>query len=352
MRSWMTLALLVGGLAATPVLADVKAGVDAWSRGDYAKAVAEWRGPAEAGDPDAAFNLAQAYKLGRGVAADMKRAEALYLRAAQKGHLQAADNYGLILFQSGRRMEAMAWLVPSAERGEPRAQYVLGIAHFNGDLVPEDPVRAYALMTRAAAAGLETAKETLATMDASLPLEQRQKGVALATELESRADATRATQLAALGLGDPLPAPKKDKPKGKAQPGMAALRAEPVTAGADFAKPVVVAPSPVARPTPKPSASAPPTAAAPDKAAPAAAKAAPSAKSSGSWRVQLGAFAVAGNAQALWAKLKGHAALAGRDASFVPAGRLTRLLVGPFATRAEAQAACARLGQACLPVSG
>jgi hypothetical protein len=46
--------------AAQPALADVKAGVDAWSRGDYAVAVREWRGPAEAGDPDAMFNLAQA----------------------------------------------------------------------------------------------------------------------------------------------------------------------------------------------------------------------------------------------------------------------------------------------------
>ena len=67
--------LLLAALAAVPAAADVKDGVDAWSRGDYAAAVREWDGPATAGDPDAMFNLAQAYRLGRGVAADQKRAE-------------------------------------------------------------------------------------------------------------------------------------------------------------------------------------------------------------------------------------------------------------------------------------
>ena len=129
--------------------AGVKDGVDAWSRGDYARAVGEWEKPAAAGDADAQFNLAQAYKLGKGVPADLARAEELYRKAALQGHLPAADLYGLMLFQSGRREAAMAWIAPSAERGEPRAQYVLGIAHFNGDLVSKDPVRAYALMSRA-----------------------------------------------------------------------------------------------------------------------------------------------------------------------------------------------------------
>jgi len=64
-------------LSAAPVLADVKTGVDAWSEGDFTRAVAEWEAPAAAGDADALFNLAQAYRLGRGVAADTARARAL-----------------------------------------------------------------------------------------------------------------------------------------------------------------------------------------------------------------------------------------------------------------------------------
>ena len=339
-------------LSAMPAQASVKDGVDAWSRGDYPRAVAEWQKPAAAGDADAQFNLAQAYKLGKGVAPDLKRAEALYLKAAQQGHLQAADTYGLLLFQTGRREAAMSWLVPSAERGEPRAQYVLAVAHYNGDLLPKDPVRAYALMTRAAASGLDVAKATLASMDKSLPLDQRQQGVALAAELETKASAQRTVQMASADLGSKAASPPVAPPP-------TPLRPEPVTAGADYANPVTVTrpvrvvsrPSIVALPPAK-------IAAAPVKVAPAPAKvmlAAPAAPSvgvaSGTWRIQLGAFGVAGNAQGLWAKLKSNAALAGRQAFFVPAGKLTKLQAGPFASRADAQAACGKVGVAgCIPV--
>ena len=75
-------------LSAAPVLADVKTGVDAWSEGDFTRAVAEWEAPAAAGDADALFNLAQAYRLGRGVAADTARARELYEEAARRGHLK------------------------------------------------------------------------------------------------------------------------------------------------------------------------------------------------------------------------------------------------------------------------
>jgi TPR repeat protein len=77
--------------APAAALADVGAEVDAWSRGDYPLAIREWQAPAERGDADALFNLGQAYKLGRGVKADLAKAEDLFGRAVAKGHLQAAD---------------------------------------------------------------------------------------------------------------------------------------------------------------------------------------------------------------------------------------------------------------------
>src|SRR6184192_3651167 len=118
-------ALSLTAVAVTmPALADTKTGVDAWNRGDYAGAVTEWRKAAVAGDPDAQFNLGQAYKLGRGVPVDMAMAESWYRRAAQQGHVQASDNYGLALFQDGKQGEAVPWLEKSAARGEPRAQLV------------------------------------------------------------------------------------------------------------------------------------------------------------------------------------------------------------------------------------
>ena len=74
--------------AFTPAFADVKDGVDAWSRGEYRKAVEEWRPAAIAGDADAQFNLGQAYKLGRGVPVDMAMAESWYRKAALQGQVE------------------------------------------------------------------------------------------------------------------------------------------------------------------------------------------------------------------------------------------------------------------------
>src|SRR5690606_27540838 len=112
-----------------PAAGSTVAGVEKWRNGDYAGAVAEWRDPAAQGDPDALFNLAQAYKLGRGVPEDMDRARDLFRQAAERGHAPAGVNLGLILFQQNEREAAIPWLEKGAARGEPRALYVLGIAH-------------------------------------------------------------------------------------------------------------------------------------------------------------------------------------------------------------------------------
>ncbi|HMP57347.1 MAG TPA: tetratricopeptide repeat protein, partial [Novosphingobium sp.] len=181
-----SLSLLAGiafmGLSA-PLAADVKGGVDAWTRGDYPAAVRAWQGPAAQGDADALFNLGQAYKLGRGVRQDLTRAEDLFRRASEAGHLQASDNYGLLLFQRGERARAIPYITAASDRGDPRAQYLLGIAHFNGDIVAKDWVRAYALASLAQRAGLDQASSALRQMDEHIPIEQRREGVALAGEL-------------------------------------------------------------------------------------------------------------------------------------------------------------------------
>jgi cell division septation protein DedD len=84
----------------------------------------------------------------------------------------------------------------------------------------------------------------------------------------------------------------------------------------------------------------------PEKPAPAA------APPSGAWRVQLGAFSQKGNAEGLYKKLAGSGALAGRKPFYVAAGAVTKLQVGPFESRAAAQAVCNRLEGPCIPVSG
>ena len=63
----LLLALTIG-FAAVPVSAQsVKAGIEAWQKGNAAEAVKIWQPLAEKGDADAAFNLGQAYRLGKGV---------------------------------------------------------------------------------------------------------------------------------------------------------------------------------------------------------------------------------------------------------------------------------------------
>ncbi len=170
-------------MAAPGAAQSVRAGIDAWGAGKPEQAVAIWRPLAAKGSADAAFNLGQAYKLGRGVPADLAEAQRFYEQAARAGHLEAQTSLGLLLFQNGNRAAALRWLKQASDGGEPRAMLVYGTALFNGDGVTEDRIRAYALVSRSAAQGLAPARTTLSEMDQLIPLAERQKGVALAQQL-------------------------------------------------------------------------------------------------------------------------------------------------------------------------
>ena len=193
----------------------VNSGIQAWQKGDFAAAVTTWKPLAARGDADAAFNLAQAYRLGKGVPVNLATAQTLYERAAKAGHVDAATSLGILLFQNGDRAGAMRWLKQAAVAGEPRALLLYGTALFNGDGVKADPVTAYAYVSRAAAQGLAPAKATLADMDAMIPLAQREKGLALA-----RAEAAKAA-----------PHPVKKPVAGKPAPAPVIAKAPPTTGG-------------------------------------------------------------------------------------------------------------------------
>lgn len=319
--------LIAGALALTApaALADVKAGVDAWTAGDYARAVVEWQGPAAQGDADALFNLAQAYRLGRGVEINNLRARQLYEQAANLGHMKAADNFGLMLFQEGEQQRAMPMIRAASERGDPRAQYVLGLSHFNADFAPRDWVRAYALMTLANGSGLPQARDALTQMDRYVPAAQRSQAQSLARELESGAKSQRAAELAAAELGTAVPS------------------AAPVPVVAAASPP---ASAPITKPAPKP-----PVVAVAPRPAPTLASAPAAAPRQGKWRVQLGAFGVRDNADRLWSKLSGNPVLVGTAKTLVPTGKVTRLMATGFASETDATRACTALkqqGQACL----
>jgi TPR repeat protein len=290
--------------AAVPVCAQsVKAGIEAWQKSDYSAAVAIWRPLAEKGDADAAFNLGQAYRLGRGVDLNLGAAQSWFERAAARGHVDAQTTLGLLLFQNGNRISGLRWLKSASDKGEPRAMLVYGTALYNGDGVPQDAVLGYAYVSRAAAQGLPAAKDTLAQLDQIMPLDDRKKGVALAIAKAKAA---------------PPPSTKAD------------IKSKP---GKSLAK--------IAAPATKPALKTIPVVSAPVK---------PASVASGGWRIQLGAFSQRSSAEALFRKLSGS--LAGRQAYYVPAGPIIRLQAGPFESRAAATAACNALkGQACFAVA-
>lgn len=308
MRNLAVLLLLAG--LGTPLGghaqdAAVRAGVEAYNRQDFAAAMRAWRPAAEKGDPDAQFNLGQMYKLGTGVPADLAEAEKWYRLAALQGHELAEANYGMVLFENGKREAAVPWLERAVLHGEPRAQYLLGVMLFNGDGVAKNWVRAYALMLRSADGGLEAATRTLAQMDQYIPLADRQAGKQLASRYRTDEHAVA--------------------PPGTAPTRSPAISAEPSVAAA------ASAPARSARPVRSPSAK--------PAAAPVVA--------SGKWRLQLGAFATPGNAEKLWGQVRTR--FPGRQPYYLKSGALTRLLVGPFASQVEAQNACGAV-KPCMAV--
>ena len=298
----------------------VKQGVDAWGKGDYGAAIKNWQGPAAKGDPDAQFNLGQAYRLGKGVPVDKAKAEDWYRKAAEQGHFQAQDNYGRMLFDRGERAQAAPWLEKSATRGDPRGELILGTMLFNGDggLAKNWP-RAYALIVRASDSGLSQASQTRAEMDKYIPEAQRKQGLALARQYA--ADAQRPH----------LPPDITAAPTIKTTPVPPSTVA--AVPGASYPKPGGKAPPPPAKPAPKPA----------------------TAAHGGAWRIQLGAFSTEARATTLWRTLSPKVSvLKDSQPYYVKAGAIVRLQAGGFASKTDADHACAEVkrgGGQCLPVA-
>ncbi|HEX8418847.1 MAG TPA: SPOR domain-containing protein [Sphingomonas sp.] len=288
----MTVVIAAPAAAQTANASEVKLGVDAWASGDYAAAVARWRPSALAGDPDAQFNLGQAYKLGRGVPLDGAAAQEWFLKAAKQGHQQAEDNYGLALYTAGRKSDAVSWLEKSVARGEARSELVLGTMLFNGDGIARDVPRAYSLMTLASQKGLKSASETLSQMDQYISAGDREKGVRLLA-------------------GSPAIAPT---PKPTPTPVRVAAAKPPVTP----------TPAKIAKATPKPT-------------------------PQGAWRIQLGAFRDRANAETMWKEVR--VKLGSAQPTYVKAGAVTRLQAAGYAGKADAQRACSAAGTSCVVVA-
>jgi len=269
---------------------------------------------AEAGNADAQFALAQAYRAGKGVPVSPSDALTWYRRAAAQGNERASDEIGLLLFAKGDRREAMPYVEKAAARGDPRALYLLGTAHFNGDYATRDWPLAYAQTQRAAESGLAAAKKNLEVMGRYLLAGDRAKA---ATILATLPPVRR--------LADPAPP-------------QSAQIAEPSAPAPAAGTPPPAAASPAPVPPAQP---APPHAAIP--------------RPRGKWRAQLGAYTSAAAARGAWAALAAKVpALHGWDRRIEPAGPMQRLQAAGLPNRAAVEALCGRVrktGGACFAVA-
>lgn len=291
-------AAIAAALITAPLSAQtVKDGINAWQKADYAAAVSIWLPLADHGDADAQFNLGQAYRLGRGVPLSLAMAKTWFQKAANSGHLDAQTTLGLLLFQNGNQADGLKWLRQAAEKGEPRALLVYGTALYNGDGVTQNRVLGYAYVSQAADQGLAPAKDTLAQLDSLMPEADRRKALLLS---EAKPKPAASTASKPHNVAETKPAAPK---KAIAVPKKIAAEPKPVHTSAH-----------------------------------------------GDWRIQLGAFSQRSSAEALYRRVSGKAAIAGRSAIYVPVGSMTRLQVGPFDSRSAAAAACSTLRTACFAV--
>ena len=390
--------LFIALFSALPAAASVSTGVQKWNARDWSGAVEEWVTPAARGDADALFNLGQAYKLGRGVAPDLAVAQDYYRRAAAKGHVGAAANLGISLYQDGRKTEALGHLREAADKGDGRAAYVIGVATFNGDGAPRNQTLGYAYMLRAREGGLAQAEAQAARMATILSAAERSRGEAAAAALAAgepvpveltnpgaRPPAPLETASAASedeAEAEPAARPASPPPRSSAPQSAARNSPAPAGATASSAAPTgasakTTAVAATGRPL-KPDATvvkagaannatvvkaaaakgataAKAGAAKDSKAAKAgAAKDEAAAKQAGEaegWRVQLGAFANEAAARTAWATLVSQSAtiLEGTRPVYSPRGRLVRLQLGPYSSRASARELCAKLSAAGRP---
>jgi len=281
---------------------------------------------AQAGDADAQFKMGEAYRVGKGVTADQEAAIMWYRRATAQGHIRASEELGFALFAHGDRHEAMPYIEKAAARGEARAFYLLGTAHFNGDYTSRDWPLAYAQTERAAAAGLPAAQKNLEVMDHYL----------------LPADKAKAEQILAT-----LPVVRTNPPDG----GVPVVRVPPAPIQTAITTPK---PAKAGKPAlPVKPASTPVASADAGDAADKPAKS--SARAGGDWKVQLGAFGSEDRARDRWKTLRAKVAdLGAYQQHIVSASTVQRLQATNIASKADAQALCKKVtaaGGDCLVIA-
>lgn len=182
----MTVLLLVG---TTTAKADFKAGGDAYKKGDYKTAAAEFLPLAENGDHRAMYALGSMYAAGNGVPQDFKMAMKWFQAAARYGRPDAEYKIGLMYLQGvgteRNPRRAINWFGKSARQGYVAAQYEVGKMYVEGNGVKQDNVRAASWLNLAAEKGLADARSLLETLTPKMTPEQLQEARSLSDSYQS-----------------------------------------------------------------------------------------------------------------------------------------------------------------------
>ena len=143
-RSFLSIAAIFAACLAATALATStpESGWQAYTRGDYAQALAAYEAAARRGDRLAQFNMAMMLLRGEGRAADIDGAIGWLTRSADAGMAQAQYQMGM-LAENGVGMprsltEATAWWQKAAEQGHIQAQVELATQYFLGRGAPKD----------------------------------------------------------------------------------------------------------------------------------------------------------------------------------------------------------------------
>ncbi|HYC04353.1 MAG TPA: SPOR domain-containing protein [Azospirillaceae bacterium] len=357
---------LLGPLAlSAPARADMEAVRKAVAAGDYAAARKALLPLAERGDVTAQAALGHILLQGSGGARDVPGALGWFEKAGAQGHVGSLSAAGTVYaYGDGVPADydkAFRLLKRAAEAGDADAQNNLGVLYHFGLGAAQDQMLALAWVLRAERQGLLQAIRLRQEIEQVATVAQKSEALRLAA-------APLPGAAAAPKVAEAPPAPQKVEPQKTAPQQPAPQRPAPdkpvpATPVRETPPPARMAeapkeqPAPPAPTTPEPAPAATPAATEPPR--PTLPKALPPPPGSGAYAVQLAALPSRAEAEKQWRAIaaKHGPALAGLPSELVTVdlgakGLYTRILVGTYADRAQAAAACARLkgaGLDCLP---
>lgn len=123
---------------------------------------------AVAGDADAQFAVAEAYRQGLTIDENLTESLRWYRAAAEQGHGLAQNNLGSMLLNGmgadKNPTEATIWYRKAAEQGEAVAQFNLALRYLHGTGAPQSDTEAADWLRKAAAQGYAEAAGQLGTL--------------------------------------------------------------------------------------------------------------------------------------------------------------------------------------------